>query len=359
MFYDNRPGKRVSRQELYDLVWSEPLRTIAPRFEVSGVGLRKICLRANIPLPPVGHWEKLRHGKRTKRQPQLPVAEPTMDNPIMIRPSRNRKVDLDAILPDDIARLVDAERAKPVPLPMPKKVRTHPIVARWITSDDSTPSKIESRRRRILSVLFHEIEKRQGRVTAEARATFKVTLAGEVIDISLYQPDKQVKVPLTAEERRQSWNENREWNIKYESSGSLSLRIEESFNVPTRRHWHDAPDKPLENQLRSVIVGLLIASALVRKRRLEREEWERERYRTEQERAAREERRRQEQERLNVLLAETASWEKARLIRSYVNARLDAVQGSGTPSDEVEVWANWARQAADRLDPLYRRESTA
>jgi hypothetical protein len=35
-----------SRQELFDLVWSEPTRTIAKRLGISDVGLAKACRRA-------------------------------------------------------------------------------------------------------------------------------------------------------------------------------------------------------------------------------------------------------------------------------------------------------------------------
>lgn len=34
----------VSREELYQLVWSEPMTKIAARFEVSGSYLARICM---------------------------------------------------------------------------------------------------------------------------------------------------------------------------------------------------------------------------------------------------------------------------------------------------------------------------
>jgi hypothetical protein len=39
-------------QELFDLVWSEPTRTIAKRLGISDVGLAKACRRADLLLPP-------------------------------------------------------------------------------------------------------------------------------------------------------------------------------------------------------------------------------------------------------------------------------------------------------------------
>jgi hypothetical protein len=126
--------------------------------------------------------------------------------------------------------------------------------------------------------------------------TFKLTLAGETTEIRVRELYVQVKVPLSADDRRWSWNENREWNTKTERSGILSLRLEDYFLGSIRKHWRDTPTSPLEDQLRSVLVGLLTASALARKHRIEAEERERERYRAEQERWAREEQRRRDQQ---------------------------------------------------------------
>src|ERR1700691_5618632 len=51
-------AKRLSRKELYELVWSEPLKSLAPRFGISDVALRKTCARAEIPRPALGNWAK-------------------------------------------------------------------------------------------------------------------------------------------------------------------------------------------------------------------------------------------------------------------------------------------------------------
>jgi len=60
-----------TRQELYDLVWSEPLITLSKKYCISDNGLRKICKRMNIPLPNIGHWQRVQYKKRvtTKKLP--------------------------------------------------------------------------------------------------------------------------------------------------------------------------------------------------------------------------------------------------------------------------------------------------
>lgn len=61
----------LSREELYALVWSEPVWTLAKRFGLSDNGLRKRCKAMNVPTPPKGYWQKTRHGGR-QRLPGLP-----------------------------------------------------------------------------------------------------------------------------------------------------------------------------------------------------------------------------------------------------------------------------------------------
>ena len=53
----------LTRRELYDLVWSTPMTAIAKKYLISDVGLRKICISMNIPLPRAGHGEKIKSGK--------------------------------------------------------------------------------------------------------------------------------------------------------------------------------------------------------------------------------------------------------------------------------------------------------
>ncbi len=41
----------LTREELYHLVWSELMITIANKYLISDTGLRKICIGMDIPLP--------------------------------------------------------------------------------------------------------------------------------------------------------------------------------------------------------------------------------------------------------------------------------------------------------------------
>lgn len=63
------------RDELYDIVWSEPMMHAAKRFGVSGSYLARVCTMLNVPRPPQGYWAKLAV-RKAQPPPPLPEAQP-------------------------------------------------------------------------------------------------------------------------------------------------------------------------------------------------------------------------------------------------------------------------------------------
>lgn len=95
------------RDELYDIVWSEPMMHAAKRFDVSGSYLARVCTMLNVPRPPQGYWAKLAVGKAPpppslpearpgdqitwSRHMQWPVAEAATPRPLIPALSKSRK----------------------------------------------------------------------------------------------------------------------------------------------------------------------------------------------------------------------------------------------------------------------------
>ena len=50
-----RRGTPVSREALYEEVWTDAVTVVAPRYGLSDVGLVKICKKLGIPVPPRGY----------------------------------------------------------------------------------------------------------------------------------------------------------------------------------------------------------------------------------------------------------------------------------------------------------------
>lgn len=79
----------MTRQELYELVWTEPMSKLAKRFAVSDRGLAKICAKAEIPVPERGYWARLQAGQARDK---TPLSAPAADTPqhVTIRPPTPR-----------------------------------------------------------------------------------------------------------------------------------------------------------------------------------------------------------------------------------------------------------------------------
>lgn len=65
----------VSREELYELVWSTPMVKVAEKFKVSGSYMARVCANLNVPRPERGYWAKLAVGKAPDK-PALPELQP-------------------------------------------------------------------------------------------------------------------------------------------------------------------------------------------------------------------------------------------------------------------------------------------
>ena len=53
----------LTREELYELVWSEPIMNLAPHYVLTDRGLAKRCDRMGVPVPGRGYWAKMASGK--------------------------------------------------------------------------------------------------------------------------------------------------------------------------------------------------------------------------------------------------------------------------------------------------------
>jgi len=69
---DGRP-KRITRDELYQQVWSEPTWILAPKLGVSGKAIQKLCERLDVPKPEQGYWNLVRAGYQMEKPP-LPLS---------------------------------------------------------------------------------------------------------------------------------------------------------------------------------------------------------------------------------------------------------------------------------------------
>ncbi len=67
----------LTREELYEAIWSEPTARVARRMGISYVALAKACRSANVPRPQLGYWARKAAGKKVLPGPAF--AQPPED----------------------------------------------------------------------------------------------------------------------------------------------------------------------------------------------------------------------------------------------------------------------------------------
>lgn len=57
----------VTRREMYDLVWAEPLEAVAAKLGLSHWRLRDLCVQHRVPLPTAAYWRDRAAGKKPRQ----------------------------------------------------------------------------------------------------------------------------------------------------------------------------------------------------------------------------------------------------------------------------------------------------
>lgn len=369
----------ISRSDLYEQVWAEPMTKVAERLGISDVGLAKACARADIPTPARGHWAKLQAGKPSRRPP-LPAAsdwQPEMVSLVPPPPRPKRSKNPPAIEFEDIASSVEREtRGKPIQPDLALK-DPHPIIRRdmrehqeyqsWATGgsqqagERAASEPLTKRRWTILSGLFKALEQRRIQVgepeTRNDSTRYPLEVAGEKVDLRFRERVRQARRELTKDEQSRSWNRDRTWTQERFPTGELVFSVSR-YNPSPWEEWSDHPDMPLEDQLREVLIGIYRAAAVERTHRLEREASTR-RFREEQHQQWMEaEAKKLEAAREAALIQHARDWRSAASVRSFIETVEKASHRQGMPGnpEELAAWATWARTVADKLDPVASRK---
>jgi hypothetical protein len=362
----------LGREELYELVWSEPMVRLATRFALTDVALAKTCKRMGIPVPPRGYWRRKETGYRVGR-PTLPPLKPgtTTDVELPLRDpadgtlAPNPEVEAQRafeVRPEN--RIVVAQRlARPHPLLERTRLAMATAKpgpdgcvdsARGNGLDIRVTPKLLPRALRIMDALVKAVEARGGRVNtkgADQRET-RVEFLGERIPVLLEERVIRTRHILTEAEHRHPYQAPR-WD--YAPTGKLRIELKEWTSEPLRKRWADSAKRRLEDVLNDVVLGLVVVADATRARRLQREREERERQEAELRRIEAERQRREELERRQRLERQVESWTKAQQVRAFVDEverRAQAKDKSIEPGTELGNWIAWARRHADRLDPL-------
>lgn len=377
----NTMSELLTREQLYELVWTEPMVAVAKRFGLSDVGIKKICAKSEIPVPPRGHWAKIEAGKRTF-QPELPPRPPAMPQEIEIGKDRQfywrgwTDEDLLAPLPpppffdEPIEQVRNRVREWIGRVRIPRDLSDqHSAVARLLREDKERAEKAltsslvlswakplldspESRRRlRIINSLFLAVARTGG------KGYFSDKTA-DGIGVAVYDQHVRLKLVAAPESRR-----------KHERNAAparkrkaLRLSIARGSSEEERVSWQDG-EVMLEARIAEIAVEIVVtAEELYREQcqrmfdwRVERKkelEEDLRRRQMEEERKERERQTRLAKERIDRLLSRASAFTGANAIRAYVAMVCSRAADARIDEAVVEPWRSWALEQADHLDPV-------
>lgn len=363
-----------TRQELYDLVWSEPMVKLAERYGISGNGLAKACRRADIPVPERGYWAKKQAGRKVSRTP-LPAAKADTPGEVTIQPPGQRPQPPEPPpIPASVQEKIDTERSLGKQVPVPKTLSNpHRIVATWLQDDrrkrresryDRWSSNLykpidgtdlDKRRLRILSALYKALEVRDYKLVVNEFYIQNVQIEhrNEKLELHLGERIKQVRRQLTDKEKveRRYLSTGQRWTQERAPTGELVLKIKEPGRYGMTREWRESADSPLEEKLGEVLAQLAGMFEELRLRRVREAEERARRWEIEEERDRIEMERKRETIRYQRLLDQCKNWRASAEIRAFV-AAIEADPLVLEHAEHLTEWKAWALAHADRIDPL-------
>ena len=387
----------MSREALYDAVWSVPMTQLSRQYGITGHALRKICIQQQIPSPNAGYWTKVAVGKTVDRPPLNPFAEATKKRPVVAArqeksPANVAQVTVGwplqihaesearikwhpvlASLRSEIAEAaINAKRLKRIceweernpRLEHPDRKRLS-LYGLWSQFCAEGQILLNSHRKSVFRVSFGHYERGLrilNSVTASAVARgYQVSIQNDFERLVLTQGESSVTLRMTEKleimEQKVFRSYNKSWESvrTYAPTGRLTVFMKASDG--REKAVGDQPDRGLEQSIENILKVLDARHVASIKRDEENRLWkvrleEGRRQRAEQHRREEEARKlaAEEKARRDALIAEVSSWREAEAIRDYL-AELDRrFDARGLPMVGYDEWRAWAAAAARALD---------
>lgn len=349
---------KLTRKELYDLVWSTTISKILEKYAISNDGFKKICKKHEIPLPANGYWLKLKHNKPFKKENLNLDFDGENEIEFTIR-EEGSIINIDqSPLTILTKQILSDENA---PLQIPEKL-TKPDILIAQTKDyksngnynhyDYRKSKIDRlsiygvekenfNRALIIMDIFVKLLRYRGH-------SFERDINGDGPHIMI----KEIPFPFRMREaQKRIPPEKGSYSSTYLPTGILVLKIGENFRA---QEWKDGSVK-LENQLAKIVAKLEIeAEKEVIRKEESRIYWLK--YEEEKERKEQIKKRKEEEiQKFNKLVELSKQYDQALLIREYIKAEHQNAISTNNLTNEKLEFLKWANDKADWLDPLVNK----
>ena len=377
-------AERITREELYEAVWSESIHQLSKALGISDVGLAKVCKKLNVPVPGRGYWAKGRASRKLLRTPlpELQAGAPTEHRITQAHVGEAGKWTRETLqhLAEEgvcVPSMHDAKRVDEIHA-LIRQYRgmlkdaglgTDSLRASQACLAINVSSQLLDRALKIAQSLFDAFEG-QG-YPVEVRAPIKtnpaypdsgiakvsqtgVTILGTFVAFELREEvhSYRVATPPTRHGKG-SLDEYVAPTYRREATGVLTLRILEPRVYGIRDRWQDMKRLKIEDRLEAFMLSTVAIAEYKRQVAVEREQQAQKEMEAIEKAARVAARRKELSQRLHDLDSRIQDCLKAEQIREFLT-RVEARNSEGAvgeaASPEVAEWMAWAESLADELE---------
>ncbi len=390
----------LSREELYELVWSKPMVELAKDFGLSDVAVAKRCRKLGVPVPGRGYWARVAAGQ-TPRQaslrkrgddstdwsaltfdpPKDKEAESSKPPPTAQQNALRERIEvLELKHLDDLGSASPAVKRTALHLKRPwaKEIswgrgERHGAIISINVSEAAADRALRLCERLLVSAqavgwTFQapaKAEETRGRGSRYAYAPRSseppcfghLLVEAEALAFRIDERQRQLDHVVTEEERarrrRGEWVHSPRWD--FEPTGELRLHMSAPDSRYSLHTWKDRAKARIEQQIPAILTRLLDEALQMKARREEDRLAEIERRREEELRWRQSERRSANAKLIHELEAQAGAWFRARIFRVYLRALRRTLEGrtiKAALQDTSVDFVAWAEHYVDQLDPL-------
>lgn len=356
-YREDRNRLVFSREEFYHIVWKESLLSLSKKYRISDVGLRKICIRMNIPLPKNVHWAKIYAGKSVPISKLPKTDKEGQQVTLFLRTGKDK----------------DQEDIKTVINTLQKKFENDPeLKLNALSRSIETEPSIEAARS-VLTNPKANYSRISGLIGCSVRGQLDINIGGNSVDRALdfmnsllwlfkqrghkvkISDDKtyvvigtqEIRIYLREKLRKQVEATTYGHITRYIPNGILSFKAIAAFS--SEIEWRDGK-LPIEQRLSKILAYLEAKAQIEDKKERVRETIRRREEKRQKKALALRHRKEEELLKLKNLLAEANRWHQSRILRGYITSFES--HSTNDVSTELAPKIAWMRKKADWFDPL-------
>lgn len=357
---------KISRNELYDLVWKEPMTTICKRFGISDNGLRKHCKAMNIPTPPAGYWTKVKHGKTVKIIPLPKSNNGGKQSTELNEVDPTQTVNLSPPLSREKERELEIQEGNISCFAVPEVLyATDPIIIdtkeKFRNEQDNAYLKKSPYKTKTGPTLDIAVSRSSlDRALSIFNTIFKaLKFRGHILKIKDGQTyalinGEEIQVNITERKKRNPDSDEPMNNRNNIFSGELHFNI--FYGYRESYVFKDTPKIKLEDKIIQIIAYLEVRSEKIKEERIEEEHRRIIRQKEERERKEFEKNRESEKQEFIALFTMSERLHKTNILRQYISTYEHFVAKQGLLTKEIAGEIQWAKEKADWLDPFISKK---